>query len=178
MSRVLAYLLVGLLFLLLQSGLFSRVLSLQTKPDLLLILVIYLGLHERYLRGAALCYLLGCLLDVFAGSSLGLYGTAFLVTFLVVRGVAGRFNTESSLLLLFMVFCGTLFQGVVLVFPLGYFADAGPLWSVILRRLLPQIVLNLVAAFLLLKGVVWLQKRFFPRAGLPGLQHLDNRYGS
>lgn len=178
MNRTFVYFLVGLLFLLLQSGFCSRVLGLETKPDLLLILVIYLGLHERCLRGAILCYLLGSLLDVFAGSSLGLFGTTFLVIFLAVRIIAGSFNTESSLLLLFMVFCGTLFQVVVLVFPLGYFADAGPLWAVILQHLLPQIVINVAAAFLLLKGTVWLQRHFFPRLTIPGLQRLDDRYGA
>lgn len=177
MSRVLAYFLLGLVFLLLQASVLPRVLPFATKPDLLLVLVIYLGLHEGYLRGAGLCYLLGCLLDVFAGSSMGLYGTASLVTFLVVRGAAGRLNTESSLLLLVMVLCGTLFQVVVLVFPLGYFADAGSLWYVILRHLVPQVLLNLAAAFLLLRGALWLQRRLFPRVVLPGLQHLDSRYG-
>jgi rod shape-determining protein MreD len=176
MTRVFAYFLAGLGFLLLQSALLPRILPFETKPDLLLILIVYLGLHERYLQGAGLSYLLGCFFDVFAGSSPGLYGTAFLGTFLAVRGVASQLNTESSVLLLFMVFCGTLFHGGILIFPLGFFADAGPLWSIILGHLLSQVLLNLTTAYLLIMGITRLQKRFFPRTRIPGLQRLDSRY--
>jgi len=176
--RVVAYFLLGLGFLALQSALLPRFLPFETKPDLLLILVIYLGLHEDYLRGAGLSYVLGCLFDVFAGSSPGLYGTAFLATFLAVRGTASQLNTESSILLLFMVFCGSLFQAGILVFPLGFFADAGSLWSIILRHLPSQVLINLVVAYLLLKVVNRLQKRFFPRSRIPGLRRLDSRYES
>lgn len=177
MTRVLVYFLTGLGFLLLQSALLPRILPFETKPDLLLILIVYLGLHERYLQGAGLSYILGCFFDVFAGSSPGLYGTAFLVTFLAVRGVASQLNTESSVLLSFMVFCGTLFHGGILIFPLGFFADAGSLWSIILAHLIPQVLLNLTTGYLLIQGVTRLQKRFFPRTRIPGLQRLDSRYG-
>jgi rod shape-determining protein MreD len=173
MSRILGYFLIGLGFLLLQSALLPRILPFETKPDLLLILIVYLGLHESYFQGASLSYLLGCFFDVFAGSYPGLYGTAFLVTFLAVRGIASQLNTESSVLLLFMVFCGTLFHAGILIFPLGFFADAGPLWSIILGHLLSQILLNLASAYFLIKATTRMQKRFFPRTRIPGLQRLD-----
>ena len=78
MSRLLIYFGCGLLFLLLQSTVIPWLLPAYLKPDLLLILLIYLGLNENFRSGAFLAYLLGCLLDVFAGHYLGLYGFVFL----------------------------------------------------------------------------------------------------
>jgi rod shape-determining protein MreD len=176
MKRVFGYFFLGFLFVVLQTALFPKVLPYDLKPDLVLILIVYLGLHEGYLRGALLSYVLGCLVDGFAGAYPGLYGMAFLMTFLGVRAVARRFNTENSFLLLFMVVCGTLVEEGLLVFPLGYFADAGPLLQIMLRHFLFQILLNLAAAFLLLTLFSLLQKRFAPRSAIPGLRHLGRRY--
>lgn len=176
MKRVFCYFLLGFIFVLLQTSVFPKVLPYHLKPNLVLILIVYLGLNEGYLRGALLAYILGCLLDGLAGVSPGLFGTALLVTFLAVRAVACRFNTENSLLLLFMVFCGTVVQDCLLVFPLGYFADAGPMWQIIFRHFFLQLLFNLVAAFLLLTVFSRLQKRFAPRSAIPGLRHLGRRY--
>ncbi len=176
MKRIVGYFILGFFFVVLETALFPKFLPYHLKPDLVLILIVYLGLHEGYLRGAFLAYALGSLLDGLAGVYPGLFGLALLATFLAVRAVALRFNTENSLLLLFMVFCGTLVEGGLLVFPLGYFADAGPLWQIVFQHFLLQILLNLAAAWLLLAGFARLQKRFAPRSRIPGLRHLGRRY--
>jgi rod shape-determining protein MreD len=178
MTRIFVYLLLGISFLVMQTALFPRILPSDLKPDLLLILTIYIGLNEKALRGGILVYTLGCFLDALSGNYPGLYGMVLLVIFLTVRSVVGCLNAESSILLLFMVGCGTLLEAALLIFPLGFFADAGALWSIVLPRLMPQALLNMAAAFLLLKGVTRLQKKFKPRAGIPGLSRLDSRYES
>lgn len=178
MRRVLVYFLVGFVFILLQTSLFPRLLPFALKPDLLLILAVYLGLNEGAVRGGSLAYVLGCLQDVFAGQYLGLYGMALLAVFLTVRGAAGRLNTESSLLLLFLVFCGTFLEGGILFFSLGFFADAGPLLSMFLFHLIPQSLLNLAAAIVLLLVMSGLQRHVSPRVEIPGMRRLNNRYES
>lgn len=178
MTRIAGYFLIGYFFILVQTVLLPHLLPFPIKPDLLLILVIYLGLNEHYVGGALLSYALGSFFDVFAGSHPGLYGIALMATFLVVRTVIGRLNTESSALLLLMVFCGSLFEGVLIVFLLGTFADTGPVGIMVLGRLLPQALLNLTVASVLLLCLILLQRRFFPRRLIPGLQHLGSRHGS
>lgn len=177
MTRILVYFALGYLFMLLQAVLLPRLIPYHYTPDLVLILIVYLGLNEDYLRGCLLAYLLGNLQDVFAGTHLGMYGMAMLATYLVVRNLVDRFNAESRLLLLFMVLVGTAVEGGVLV-GLGMLADSGELWLEILGRLLPQALLNLAAAAVLLRSATWLQRRLAPRRGFPGLKRLDNRYGS
>lgn len=174
--RIVLYFVIGLVFMLIQTVLFPRIFPIYLKPDLLLILVVYLGVNERYLSGGILAYIFGALLDVFAGSFMGMYGMSFLVLFFSVRGAVSYFNSENPLLLLFMVFCGTLIEAAMLIL-LGFLAQVGDLWLVVMRWILPQLIINVLVAYLLLHLITWLQRRF-PRLSFPGLSRLDEDYES
>jgi len=178
MKRALAYLVLGYIFLVMQTTLLPPMMPLHYKPDLLLILVVYLGLNESYVRGGALSYLLGCFQDVFAAGYPGLFGLALLGTFLAVRGAAARLNTESPILLFLLVAAGTLLQSALILFALGFFAEAGALWVIVLQGILLQVVLNVLAAWLLLTVTTGLQERFAPRFRVPGLRHVGRHYGA
>ncbi|NIQ96883.1 MAG: hypothetical protein GWN87_23900, partial [Desulfuromonadales bacterium] len=93
----------------------------------------------------------------FAGSFMGMYGMTFLVLFFSVRGTVSYFNSENPLLLLFLVFCGTLLEAAMLVL-LGFMAQAGSLWLVVLRWILPQLVINVLVAYIVLAFVTRLQR--------------------
>jgi rod shape-determining protein MreD len=177
MSRLLVYFALGFGCILLQTAFFPRLLPMYFKPDLLLILVIYLALNEGGGRAALLAYALGSLLDVFSGAWPGLFGLTLLVTYLAGRIAVRRLNTESSLLLLFMVLCCTFVHSAVLVFLAGFFAEAGSLGAIVLRRLPIQLALNLAAALVLLQAIAFLQRRY-PRLRIPALGRLDGRYES
>lgn len=172
--RLLYYALFGLGGLVLQTAIMPRIFPSYSKPGLLLILAVYLGIGERGGAGALLAYLFGLLFDVFAGGELGRYGLLFLLLFFSVRGTIGFFNQENPFLLLFLVACGTLIEAVALVFLDGFFA-AGTLWPIVLRAFVPQLLVNSICAGLLLWLVAWLQRRF-PRWKIPGMQRLDERY--
>ena len=172
--RITLYLFVGLLCMLFQTALFPRLFPVYLKPDLLLILVVYLGVNEEYGSGGLLAYLFGCLLDVFAGSYVGMYGLSFLVLFFTVRGTVSYFNSENPLLLLFLVFCGTLLEAAMLIL-LGFLAQVGELWIIVVRWIVPQLLLNITIAYLLLAVITRLQRQF-PRLKIPGLSRLDERY--
>lgn len=173
MSRTLVYLLSGLSVVLLQTT-FLAVLPLRPlKPEFLLILTIYLALHESLIKGGLLVYLLGCLYDGFAGPFLGLHGFAFLLLYFVTRVIASRMNTESSGSLIFLVGIGTLLHTVIVFLALAYFADvAGSIW-LIFSQLFPQLLLNLLATGLLILLFSTVQRRF-PHLIIPGVRHLDD----
>jgi rod shape-determining protein MreD len=172
--RIIYYAAFGLVGLLIQTAVFPRVFPFYLKPDLLLILIVYLGISEKYGSGGLLSFGLGLLLDVFAGSSFGMYGMVFLLVFIGVRSTISYFNAENPFLLLFLVLCGTLFQAGLLVL-LGTMAEAGALWKIVLHHLPGQLLMNAVAAVLLIVVVTYLQKRFF-RLVIPGMHRLDERY--
>jgi len=177
MNRLLFYFGCGLLFLLLQSTLLAWLLPEYLRPDLLLILLIYLGLNESFRSGALLAYLLGCLFDVFAGHYLGLYGFVFLAIFFATSTTVHWFNTESSMLLVTLVFWGTLVKGGLVMFALSVFAEAGNVWPVVLTSLFPRTIVSCLVAEGLLLFLNWLQRRLGPRWQIPGLNRLDDHYG-
>lgn len=178
MNRYLIYCALAGLGVVMQSVLLPQLLPYGIKPDLLLILVIYLGLHEQTWRGACLVYGFGWAFDVVAGSFPGLHGFVLLGIFLAVRAIVSRVNAESSLLLMGLVLLGSLLQGGLTIFALEFFVNEGLFWPMILWPLPFQVFVNLLAAFLLLKLALRLQLTYLPRAHVPGLRKLDSHHGS
>jgi rod shape-determining protein MreD len=178
MNRTLIYLAMAGVAVILQTVILPLVLQGYYKPDLLLILVIYLGLHEEPRRGGLMVYLLGWCYDGVAGTFPGLNGFILLGIFLAVRGIVTRVDTESSPLLLLLVVAGTVLQSVMMAFALDFFSQASRIWPQMAWQLPVQLLLNFVAAFVLLRLTVWLQRTFMPRRALPGLRKLDSRYES
>ena len=177
MNRLLVYFGCGLVFLLLQSTLMAWSLPPYLRPDLLLILLIYMGLNEKFRTGALLAYVLGCLVDVFSGHFLGLYGFVYLSIFFLTRIGVRWFNTESPMLLLTMVFWGALTEGGLVMFALGVFAEAGDAWALVLTHLFPRAITSCLLAEGLLLLLTLLQRRLGSRGEIPGLNRLNSRYG-
>lgn len=175
--HLMVYFVLGLVFMLLQTTIIPWVVPPFFKPDMLLILVIYISLSESLLRGALLTYFLGTLHDVFAGAYLGLYGLVFLILFVTARAAMRWFDTENAPLLLALVFFGTILKGLLVLFALGLFADAGNVWPLIMKTIPTQAFASLIAAMMLLLGASRLQKIFGPRWQVPGLQRLDSGHG-
>ncbi len=89
-----------------------------------------------------------------------------------------RVNTESSPLLLLLILVGTIQQSVMIAFALDFFSKTARVWQQIAWQLPVQLLLNFVAALVLLRLSIWLQRTFMPRKDLPGLRKLDSRYES
>ena len=178
MNRSLIYLAMAGIAVILQTVLLPLVLQGYYKPDLILILVIYLGLHAGPWRGGLLVYLIGWCYDGVAGVFLGLNGFVLLGIFLVVRGVVTRVNAESSPLLFLLVAGGTVLQFALEAFALDFFSQATRIWPQMVWQLPVQLLLNLIAALILLYLTVRLQRTFMPRKDLPGLRKLDSRHES
>jgi len=178
MNRTLAYFSLAGIAVVLQTVILPLLLGGYYKPDLVLILVVYLGLHEGPWRGGLLVYLMGWCFDGMSGAFPGLNGFVLLGIFLAVRGIVTRVNTESSALILLLVMAGTLLQSAMVAFAIDFFKQDVRIWPQIAWQLPVQLLLNFIAAFVLLKLSVWLQQTFLPRKKLPGLRKLDSRYES
>lgn len=147
--RFLAYLALAWLALPLQAVLLPPFFPGSVKPDLLLLLTIWIGLRESPWRGGALVYALGWLYDAYAGTYPGLHGFVLLTVFLVVCGMATRLNTESLRLMACLVGGGTLLQGTLTLFALEFFATTEDFWLIMVRTLPAQLICNLLAGYLL-----------------------------
>jgi len=160
--RIFLYLALAVVALPLQTVLLPPLFPGGVKPDLLLLLAIWIGLRESPWRGGALVYALGWLYDSYAGTYPGLHGFVLLAIFLTVCGMAKRLNTESLPLLWCLAGGGTLLQAGLTVFALEFFTSVEDFWLVMLRCLPVQLMANLLAAYLL--RCAWLRAaREFPR---------------
>jgi len=151
-TSFLHYLVLLLAALILQTVFLPPFFPVGMKPDLVLLLTIWLGLRESPWRGGALVYLFGCIYDLHAGTYPGLHGFVLLPIFLLVCGMSTRLNTESLPLLWCLVAGGTLLQAALTVFALEFFADVARFWALVLDVLPGQLALNLAAGWLLWRG--------------------------
>lgn len=114
-----AFLAIGIVLLIVQSNLFRVVGRLNipgATPSLLLPLVVFMGVHEYSIaRGAALSFLLGYLLDSFAGAPVGLFTFITVATFVVSRAAGVRLAAQTLLTKVALAFVFGLVEGVLVV---------------------------------------------------------------
>lgn len=113
--------LAGGLAVVVQTSLLRHVPLLPAAPDLILILVVYLGLHYRSASGAVGAFLLGYLLDTFSGAAPGLYCLTMTTVFGVVYLLSKRLWMENPVSNVAAVALG---EGLKMVIVVGFFAFA------------------------------------------------------
>lgn len=104
MRRVVAFVLATVAAVVLQTTVFPVFVPAWLAPNLLLVLVVYLGFHQFGPTGAAAAFLMGYILDTFSGTLLGLHALAFTVVYLGVQQVARVLWTESGVPAVLIVF--------------------------------------------------------------------------
>lgn len=178
MKRFILYLLLGIFFAFLQSSVFPLFLPPNWRPNLILILVLYLGLSEELLCAILSGLVLGAIQDSFCGHSLGLYVSVYLVILLVTRLLSEQLNVESPPLLLLLIAAGTLVQTLLLAAFLTILAETAPVLHILLPAIPQQLLGNLLFAgmfFFLLQKV---QRVFGYRSGLAGLFYQSKHHGT
>ncbi len=148
MVRFLIFLLSAFLLGVLQSTLVSLIFPVFLRPDLMILLVIFLGLSFPVVPGAILTLFGGVLYDTLSGQSLGLFPVIYLLIFFFLK-----------LLQTFLIFGGALPFRVVLVavlmgfevllliyLPVAVGAAAEPFWPVP-GWILPQVLTTCAACW-------------------------------
>jgi rod shape-determining protein MreD len=133
--------------LLLQSALLPVFLATPFKPDLLLIVVVFIALRGSYELGTPAAWLLGMTKDMFSGLYLGLNAFAFLVIFLIIKSVSDRLYAESSFLFVVAVVGATL-ACVSMNLILLVFTNSPGIAYTIGLNLFPHLLVNAFAASL------------------------------
>lgn len=142
-----AFLGAGILLLVLQAQA-HRVLGhiplAGTTPSFVLPLILFTGVHEYSVaRGAALAFVLGYALDLFAGAPVGLYTFVSVAVFVLARAAGVRLAAQTMLTQLALAFGFALVQGVMVVVLLAIFRDAKTMYPV--RALLPLLLPHALA---------------------------------
>lgn len=172
------YLLIGILFALLQSSVLPMFLAPNWRPNLILILIMYLGLSENLPRAIVAGLFLGAIQDSFCGPSLGLYILVYLIIVLATQLFSGQLNIESPLLFLLLIAGGTLAQNLLVGFFLTVLADTAPVLHILLPAIPQQLLANLLFVLILLLLLFRFQRLFGYRSGLAGLIYQSKHHGT
>jgi rod shape-determining protein MreD len=122
------------------------------KPDMLLVIMVFIALRGSFQTGAPVAWLLGLLDDVCSGLYLGLNAINFLISFLIIKNVSDRLYADSAILFVLTV-TGVTLAGFILnmLMIVMFTASPGIAYSM-MSDLIPRLLVNafiasIVAAF-------------------------------
>ena len=166
--RNLSFLALCLVLLVLQSSLFVMFSFPPFEPQLLLPVAIYLGVSQnvRTVRGAALSFVIGYMVDIFCGSPMGIQTFVMVATFLVARLARFKILLRGPIFQVGLTFAIVALAGGITIVFRGIFEKTSllpfPSAWVPLRTLFGSALATAVVAPL----VTWV----FRRTELPSLQ--------
>jgi rod shape-determining protein MreD len=151
MRRVIFPLLVGIFFLILQTTLLSYSPIQRVRPDLLLIFTLYLAFLFPPISGGILAFLMGYLMDLFSGNTLGFYTVSRPLVFLAAQFFKERFYLEGFSFQSLFAFAFSLLEGILIFILMNAVQPLplGNLYPLFFRFLLPQSFLTGLATPLL-----------------------------
>ncbi len=157
MRQALTIAIAGVVAMLLQTTVFPVFLPAGVAPNLLLILVVYLGVHHFGAWGALAAFVLGYFLDTFSGTLLGLHAFAFTAVYLGVHHVTRVLWSEGGLPAVLIVFAAACAY-TLLVLTLTALAGDGAVWQHALRHGLLEATVAAALAPGVFGAVSWQQR--------------------
>ena len=98
-------------------------------PDLVVILCVYLALHEHTVAGALGAFLLGYFVDNFSGNVLGLHAFSMSLIFLLVYLLARQLWMDNVVANVAVVFAASLLKALSIALLLAFYVSADYPWS-------------------------------------------------
>ncbi|MCA1829509.1 MAG: rod shape-determining protein MreD [Myxococcales bacterium] len=121
------------------------------RADLLLIVILYLALHDDVIEGAALSAVAGYLSDLTSATPAFLYTFLGVLTFIVVRLGGSALKTEGGIQSAAVAFGASLIHSIIATLVFGFFTGAGmhfefgPLiWSAVGTAIAAPIVFSIL----------------------------------
>lgn len=140
MRRIIPPLLVGILFLILQTTGLSSFPIHRLRPDILLIFTLYLAFLFPPIFGGILAFLMGYLMDLFSGNAFGFYTFSRPLVFFVAQFFKERFYLEGFSFQFLFAFVFGMLEGVLILFLMNALqpVSMGKLYPLLFTFLLPQ----------------------------------------
>jgi rod shape-determining protein MreD len=135
--------------LLLQMTLLPRYLQDPFQPNLMIILVVYLGLKLPHRFAGLAAFSLGILQDSFSGIYLGLHAFSYLCIYTLLSEVSDRLYTDNRALFVLVVFLATLVSALLNLLMLVVFSVSRGVYASLLPVLIPQALVNALIASLI-----------------------------
>jgi len=145
----------AILAMLIETSVVPAIADANLGPDLVLVLAVYLGSRHRALGGVMGAFLLGCFLDTFAGSRLGMHAFALTAVYATVLVVARKLWMKGGVPVMVVAAVAVGVQAVALLAMATMVGDSAPVWWHLRRYGLAQAALTVVAAPLVFGAVAW-----------------------
>ena len=91
-----SFLVFGLLLFVMETTLFSLLPVWFGRPDLIFLFIVFLAYRFDAIKGAALVFFIGLLMDIFSGVFVGIYPTVYLLVFFIVNILSKHIANEST----------------------------------------------------------------------------------
>lgn len=85
---------VGWLSFVVESSILGNIFPMEFKPDLTLLIVVWIGLKRAYIPGVIAVFLLGVVEDLLSGAPLGLFPVIYLTVFMFSVYVSVNFDVD------------------------------------------------------------------------------------
>jgi rod shape-determining protein MreD len=121
--------------LLLQTTLFHFLPFAHVIPDLILILCVYLGLHQHSSAGSMGAFLLGYFTDSVSGNAVGLHAFSMSLVFLLVYLVSRRLWMDNVIANIAMVFVAALLKAITVAALLSFVLFVEVPWATFLSNM-------------------------------------------
>ena len=132
LKRILVPILLTLLAVIVQGSLLRFILPEVAVPNLVVIMIVFLGFYEVTAFGAFLVFLIGIEMDLCSGVLLGPSAGAYSVTFGLLAALSTRLFVESGFAVMLAVFGSSILSNLVYLLLVFQFAPAaGRSFSVI-----------------------------------------------
>ncbi len=140
MKRIVLPLLVGILFLVVQVTLLPFFPIQRVRPDLLLILTLFLAFLFPPISGGILAFCMGYLLDLFSGNALGFYALSRSLVFFTAHFFKGRIYLEGFYSQFLFAFMFSIVEGILILILMNalQFVPFGKLYPLFFTFHLPQ----------------------------------------
>jgi len=140
MRRIILPLLAGTLFLVLQTTLIPSFPIHRIRPDFLLIFILYLAFLFPPTLGGILAFIMGYLMDLFSGNTLGFYTFTRPLVFFAAQFFKERFYLEGFSSQFLFAFIFGMLEGILILILMNALhpISLGTLYPLLLTFLLPQ----------------------------------------
>jgi len=135
MRSAIFFIVLAIMALLLQTTVLPWASIGHATPDLLLIMCVYLGLHQHSVGGALGAFLLGYLQDTFSGSVIGLNAFGMCLVFTIVYLTSRRLWVDNAISKVVVVFFASLLKTIAILALIALFMSVEGLWSSMLGYL-------------------------------------------
>lgn len=131
-----------------QTSVLPHYLVAPYKPDMLLVLMVFLALRAPVSVSLPASYGLGLLKDCLSGIYLGLNAFSFLMVYLILKMLSDRLYVQNAFLLVLTVSASTLVTMLINTLLLSIFSQSTGIVASFMSTLLPHLLMNAFVASL------------------------------